>query len=58
MPPLIACAACGQHVLTSACACAHCGAKLKDCGLRASAAPILGLTWRLGSRASPSMASW
>ena len=45
MPPLIACAACGQHVLTSACACAHCGAKLKDCSLRSTAAAaIMGLT--------------
>jgi hypothetical protein len=41
MPPLIACAACGQHVLSSACACAHCGAKLKDCGLRSTAAAAL-----------------
>ena len=48
MPPLIACAACGQHVLSSACSCAHCGVKLKDCSLRSSsAAALMGLT--LGS---------
>ena len=41
MPPLTACPACGQHVLSAACSCAHCGAKLKDCALRATAAAAL-----------------
>jgi hypothetical protein len=49
MPLLIACAACGQHVLESSCACVHCGVKLRDCGLRhtlaaTAAAALMGLS--------------
>ena len=41
MPALIPCSACGEHVLDTSCACVHCGAKLRDCGLRSTAAAAL-----------------
>ena len=49
MPQLIACSSCGQHVLEASCACVHCGAKLRDCGLRhtlaaTAAAALMGLS--------------
>ncbi|MCB9744282.1 MAG: putative metal-binding motif-containing protein [Alphaproteobacteria bacterium] len=44
--PLHPCAACGCHVLESACACPHCGARLKTCSAtsKTRAALLLGLT--------------
>ena len=41
MPTLIPCASCGEHVLGSSCVCVHCGAKLRECGLRSTAAAAL-----------------
>ncbi|MBK7756415.1 MAG: putative metal-binding motif-containing protein [Deltaproteobacteria bacterium] len=42
--PMTNCAHCGTHVFESACACPHCGTKLRDCGLRhTAAAALMGL---------------